>query len=79
MTDYCIHFFALLYFTGEESAEASFSRSDETVRTIDKDGFVPALLSAEITAKLSLVIRGLYIMNSQKKSAEANPVQKETI
>lgn len=41
-----------LCFGGEESAGASFSRTDGSVWTTDKDGFVPALLSAEITAKL---------------------------
>jgi phosphoglucomutase len=40
-----------LCFGGEESAGASFSRLDGSVWTTDKDGFVPALLSAEITAK----------------------------
>ena len=40
-----------LCFGGEESAGASFSRLDGNVWTTDKDGFVPALLSAEITAK----------------------------
>src|SRR4029077_18173230 len=40
-----------LCFGGEESAGASFSRIDGTVWTTDKDGFVPALLSAEITAR----------------------------
>ena len=40
-----------LCFGGEESAGASFSRMDGTVWTTDKDGFIPALLSAEITAK----------------------------
>ncbi len=39
-------------FGGEESAGASFSRVDGSVWTTDKDGFIPALLSAEITAKL---------------------------
>lgn len=39
-----------LGFAGEESAGASFSRIDGTVWTTDKDGIVPALLSAEITA-----------------------------
>jgi phosphoglucomutase len=38
-------------FGGEESAGASFSRIDGTVWTTDKDGMVPALLSAEITAR----------------------------
>jgi phosphoglucomutase len=40
-----------LGFAGEESAGASFSRIDGTVWTTDKDGIVPALLSAEITAR----------------------------
>ncbi|MEA3142020.1 MAG: phosphoglucomutase [Gammaproteobacteria bacterium] len=39
-----------LGFGGEESAGASFSRMDGTAWTTDKDGIVPALLSAEITA-----------------------------
>ncbi|MEO6669894.1 MAG: hypothetical protein ABIN36_10485, partial [Ferruginibacter sp.] len=39
-----------LCFGGEESAGASFSRIDGNVWTTDKDGFIPALLSAEITA-----------------------------
>lgn len=40
-----------LGFGGEESAGASFSRIDGTVWTTDKDGIVPALLAAEITAR----------------------------
>jgi phosphoglucomutase len=40
-----------LGFGGEESAGASFSRLDGGVWTTDKDGIVPALLSAEITAR----------------------------
>jgi phosphoglucomutase len=40
-----------LGFVGEESAGASFLRRDGSVWTTDKDGFIPALLSAEITAK----------------------------
>ncbi|MEO8364640.1 MAG: phosphoglucomutase (alpha-D-glucose-1,6-bisphosphate-dependent) [Pseudoxanthomonas sp.] len=36
---------------GEESAGASFLRRDGTVWTTDKDGIVPALLSAEISAR----------------------------
>ena len=39
-----------LGFVGEESAGASFVRLDGSVWTTDKDGFIPALLSAEITA-----------------------------
>jgi phosphoglucomutase len=41
-----------LGFVGEESAGASFVRLDGTVWTTDKDGIVPALLSAEITARM---------------------------
>ena len=41
-----------LGFAGEESAGASFLRRDGTVWTTDKDGLVPALLSAEITARM---------------------------
>lgn len=37
---------------GEESAGASFLRLDGSVWTTDKDGIVPALLSAEITARM---------------------------
>jgi len=40
-----------LGFGGEESAGASFLRHDGTVWTTDKDGIVPALLAAEITAR----------------------------
>jgi len=40
-----------LGFGGEESAGASFSRMDGSVWTTDKDGLIPALLAAEITAK----------------------------
>tara|TARA_R110001583_G_scaffold9203_3_gene43607 strand:- start:5755 stop:7425 length:1671 start_codon:yes stop_codon:yes gene_type:complete len=41
-----------LGFSGEESAGASFLRKDGSVWTTDKDGFIPALLSAEITARM---------------------------
>jgi phosphoglucomutase len=40
-----------LGFGGEESAGASFVRRDGSVWTTDKDGIVPALLAAEITAR----------------------------
>ena len=40
-----------LGFAGEESAGASFLRRNGTVWTTDKDGLVPALLAAEITAR----------------------------
>jgi phosphoglucomutase len=38
-------------FVGEESAGATFLRKDGTVWTTDKDGIIPGLLAAEITAK----------------------------
>jgi phosphoglucomutase len=40
-----------LGFCGEESAGSSFLRADGSVWTTDKDGIVPCLLSAEITAR----------------------------
>ena len=40
-----------LGFGGEESAGASFLRLDGGVWTTDKDGFIPCLLAAEITAR----------------------------
>ncbi len=42
-----------LCFVGEESAGASFIRSNGEVWTTDKDGFIPALLAAEMTATLN--------------------------
>ncbi len=42
-----------LGFGGEESAGASFLRLNGTVWTTDKDGIIPALLSAEITARMN--------------------------
>ncbi len=42
---------ASLAFGGEESAGATFLRRDGSVWTTDKDGMVPALLSAEIAAR----------------------------
>jgi phosphoglucomutase len=41
-----------LGFAGEESAGAVFVRRNGTVWTTDKDGIVPALLAAEITARM---------------------------
>jgi phosphoglucomutase len=42
-----------LGFVGEESAGASFIRLNGEVWTTDKDGFIPALLAAEMTATLN--------------------------
>jgi phosphoglucomutase len=41
-----------LGFVGEESAGATFLRHDGTVWATDKDGLIPALLAAEITARV---------------------------
>ena len=41
-----------LGFGGEESAGATCSRLDGSVWTTDKDGFVPCLLAAEMTARM---------------------------
>jgi phosphoglucomutase len=49
-----------LGFGGEESAGASFLRTDGTVWTTDKDGIIPALLSAEITATIGCDPGELY-------------------
>jgi phosphoglucomutase len=76
-----------LCFGGEESAGASFSRKDGSVWTTDKDGFIPALLSAEITAKMGSDPGKIY--NDLTKEfgepfynrieAKATPEQKEKL
>jgi phosphoglucomutase len=58
-------------FCGEESAGASFLRRDGTVWTTDKDGMAPALLSAEITARLGRDPGALY---QQLAGEFGNPV-----
>ncbi len=55
-----------LGFVGEESAGATFLRRDGRVWTTDKDGLVPALLAAEMTARLGRDPAELY----QQISAE---------
>jgi len=55
-----------LGFGGEESAGASFLRRDGTVWTTDKDGIVPALLAAEITARCGRDPGRLYADLAQK-------------
>ena len=76
-----------LCFGGEESAGASFSRINGKVWTTDKDGFIPALLSAEITAKMGKDPGKIY--NELTKEfgepfydrieAKATPAQKEKL
>jgi phosphoglucomutase len=53
-------FSGFLGFGGEESAGASFARLDGNVWTTDKDGMIPALLSAEITAALGRDLGDVY-------------------
>ncbi len=78
---------ASLCFVGEESAGATFSRLDGSVWTTDKDGFVPALLSAEMTAKLEQDPSELYEVITKefgepfysRIEAKATPEQKEKL
>ena len=76
-----------LGFVGEESAGATFLRHDGTVWTTDKDGLVPALLSAEITARLGRDPGELYRELTQefgecfaeRCDAAATPAQKRLL
>jgi len=76
-----------LGFGGEESAGASFSRIDGGVWTTDKDGIVPALLSAEITARTGRDPGDAYRSMAQELGevfanridAPANPEQKKKL
>ena len=76
-----------LGFGGEESAGASFLRRDGTVWTTDKDGIVPALLAAEITARTGRdpgeiyreLTRELGEPVSDLVEAPATPAQKERL
>ncbi len=76
-----------LGFAGEESAGASFLRQDGSVWTTDKDGIVPALLSAEITARMGRDPGELYNGLAQefgspcadRVQAAATPAQKEKL
>ena len=76
-----------LGFGGEESAGATFLRLDGAVWTTDKDGIVPALLAAEITARMGRdpgeIYReltrefGAYL--SDRVEAPATPEQKRML
>ena len=76
-----------LGFVGEESAGSSLVRKDGTVWTTDKDGLVPALLSAEITAKTGRDPGELYKALTQefgapvydRVEAKANAAQKAAL
>jgi phosphoglucomutase len=76
-----------LGFGGEESAGASFSRLDGSVWTTDKDGLVPALLSAEITARTGrdpgdayrTMTQELGAVYANRVDAAATPEQKKKL
>ncbi|MBI3344998.1 MAG: alpha-D-glucose phosphate-specific phosphoglucomutase [Gammaproteobacteria bacterium] len=76
-----------LGFGGEESAGASFLRLDGAVWTTDKDGIVPALLSAEITARMGRDPGEIYRELTRefgesayaRVEAPATPAQKEIL
>src|SRR5665213_457650 len=76
-----------LGFVGEESAGATFSRLDGSVWTTDKDGIVPALLSAEMTARMGRdpgelyrqLTRELGDPVSDRVDAPATPEQKRIL
>jgi len=76
-----------LGFAGEESAGATFSRLDGRVWTTDKDGFIPALLAAEITARTghdpgeiyAELTRELGEPVSERRDAPATPEQKQLL
>jgi phosphoglucomutase len=76
-----------LAFGGEESAGASFVRLDGSVWTTDKDGIVPALLAAEITARMGRDPGELYAEITRefgepaydRVEATATPEQKEAL
>ena len=76
-----------LGFGGEESAGASFVRLDGSVWTTDKDGIVPTLLAAEITARMDRdpgeryreLTRELGEPLYDRVEAPATPEQKELL
>jgi phosphoglucomutase len=76
-----------LAFGGEESAGATFARRDGAVWTTDKDGMVPALLAAEITARMGRdpgeiyqeLTRELGTPVYDRLEAPATPEQKELL
>ena len=76
-----------LGFGGEESAGVSFVRRDGSVWTTDKDGIVPALLAAEITARMDRDPGEVYRELTRefgepvydRVEAPATPAQKEIL
>ena len=76
-----------LGFGGEESAGAAFLRRDGSAWTTDKDGMVPALLAAEITARTgrdpaagyAQLAADLGLPASDRVDAPATPAQKQKL
>ncbi len=76
-----------LGFAGEESAGSSFLRRDGSVWTTDKDGIIPCLLSAEITARVGKdpgevyreLTRDLGDPAYERIEASATPEQKSAL
>lgn len=76
-----------LAFGGEESAGATFARFDGTVWTTDKDGIIPSLLAAEMTAKMQKDPGDIYKALTKefgnpifdRVEAAATPEQKELL
>ena len=76
-----------LGFAGEESAGASFLRRDGSVWSTDKDGLIPALLAAEMTARsgrdpaerYQALVQELGEPVSTRIDAAATPVQKKQL
>jgi phosphoglucomutase len=76
-----------LGFAGEESAGATFLRHDGLAWTTDKDGMIPALLAAEITARTGLdpgaryqeLTRELGDIFAERVEAPASAEQKQRL
>ncbi len=76
-----------LGFVGEESAGATFLRMDGTVWTTDKDGLIPGLLAAEMTARTGRDPSELYdritaeqgVSYYERIDAPASPAQKDVL
>ena len=76
-----------LGFGGEESAGASFLRRDGTVWSTDKDGLIPSLLAAEMTARsgrdpgerYQALVQELGEPVSTRIDAAATPAQKKLL
>ena len=76
-----------LGFVGEESAGATFLRRDGAVWTTDKDGIIPALLAAEMTARVGKdpgeiygdLTREFGESYSDRVDARATPAEKKLL